>query len=208
MKFYVCKTCGNVVTKVTEKDSTIPLVCCGTVMEKLIAGSVDAAAEKHVPLFSTDDNKVFVMVGDVEHPMQPEHYIEWIAIETEAGMQIKYLSAGEKPAASFCMSSQDRLVCVYAYCNLHGLWQSAPEQPPVCDLLPLNTETSENYVVCKCNKVNYFDILNAAQDHKDLSSLLSIFDEVKNTTHCSTGCGGCYNKVLAIISEMMSGKLR
>jgi NAD(P)H-nitrite reductase large subunit len=52
--------------------------------------------------------------------------------------------------------------------------------------------------------VTYFDILNAAQDHKDLNSMLSIFDKVKNTTHCSAGCGGCYQKVLDVIStEMM-----
>jgi len=208
MKFYICKTCGNIITKVKETDSTIPVVCCGTVMEKLVAGSVEASSEKHIPVYTVEDNKVFVMVGDVEHPMQPEHFIEWIAIETDAGTQIKYLSAGEQPAASFRIGSNEQLVAVYAYCNLHGLWQNLPEQPPVCDLQPVNTQTEENYVVCRCNNVRYLDIVHAAQDHKDLSSLMSLFDQVKNTTHCSTGCGGCYNKVLAIISEMMSGKLR
>ena len=206
MKFYICKTCGKIVKIV--KDSTVPVMCCGKKMEELIPGSVDASAEKHVPIFTVDDNKVFVMVGDVVHPMSPEHFIEWIAIETESGMQIKYLSADGQPAASFCMGSQDRLIAVYAYCNLHGLWKKEYEEAPVCNLKPINTETNENYVVCQCNNVSYFDILNAAQEHGDLNGLLSIFDEVKNTTHCSTGCGGCYNKVLAIISEMMSGKLQ
>lgn len=206
MNFYVCKVCGNVITKVN--DSSVPVVCCGKNMEELIAGSVEASAEKHIPVYTTDGNKVFVMVGDIEHPMQPEHFIEWIAIETEAGFQIKYLSAAEKPAASFCMSRQDQLIAVYAYCNLHGLWKKEHEEPVVCDLKPVDTTTSENYLVCRCNNVKYFDVLNAANEHKDLNGLLSIFDEVKNTTHCSSGCGGCYNKVLTIISEMMSGNLR
>lgn len=206
MEFYVCKTCGNIVTKV--KDSAVPVVCCGKTMEALIPGSVDAAAEKHVPVYTLDGSKVFVMVGDVEHPMVPEHYIEWIAIETESGAQIRYLSAGEKPAASFSMSRQDKLIAVYAYCNLHGLWKKEYEAPLVCDLKPVDTDTNENYVVCRCNQVKYFDILDAAQEHKNLDGLLSIFDEVKNTTHCSTGCGGCYNKVLDIISDILSGKLQ
>ena len=90
MKFYVCKTCGNIVTKV--KDSSVPVVCCGKVMEELVAGSVEASTEKHIPVYNIDNNKVFVMVGEAEHPMTSEHFIEWIAIETTAGTQFKYLT--------------------------------------------------------------------------------------------------------------------
>ena len=206
MDFYVCKTCGNIITKV--KDSSVPVMCCGKAMEKILPGTVEAAEEKHIPAYTYEDNKVFVMVGDVEHPMLPEHYIQWIAIQTESGAQFKYLSPDEKPAASFCVGSGDKLVAVYAYCNLHGLWKREHEEAPVCNLRPVDTDTNENYVVCYCNNVKYFDILNAAEEHKDLSGLLSLFEEVKNTTHCSTGCGGCYNRVLAIISDIMSGKVR
>ncbi len=206
MEFYKCSTCGNIITKVT--DSSVPVVCCGTVMEALVPGSVDASAEKHVPVYAIDGNKVFVMVGEAEHPMTKEHHIAWIAMETSSGVQIKHLSVGEKPAASFCLQNQEQLIAVYAYCNLHGLWKKEYEAPLVCELKPLDTETNEDYVVCKCNNVSYFDILNAAQAHNDLNSLLSIFDQVKNTTHCSTGCGGCYNKVLTIISEILSGTIQ
>ncbi len=163
--------------------------------------------EKHTPLYTIESNKVFVLVGEVEHPMTDAHFIQWIAIETETGAQIKYLTPGEAPAASFCLNSSDKLVAVYAYCNLHGLWKQEHQEPVVCDLKPVDTATNENYLVCRCNNVHYFDILNAVQDHKDLTRLLSVFDEVKNTTRCSSGCGGCYNKVLTIISEMMSGSL-
>lgn len=209
MKFYKCPICGNIITKV--KDSAVPVFCCGKPMEELVAGSVEASAEKHIPVYTTDSNKVFVMVGEAEHPMQPEHFIEWIAIETTAGSQIKYLHPGEKPAAGFCMGRDDALIAVYAYCNLHGLWMKAyeaPKEPAVCDLKPLDMKSDENVLVCRCNNVKFADIVHAAQEQTDLNGLLSVFDAVKNTTHCSSGCGGCYNKVLAIISEVMSGNLR
>lgn len=206
MKFYICKHCGNIITKI--KDAKVPVMCCGSKMEELIPNTVDAAKEKHVPLFSVDNNKVFVFVGEVEHPMQPEHYIEWIAIETKLGTQLKRLSPSDKPAASFSIGSQDEVVAVFAYCNLHGLWSAENEITTVCDLNPLDASSNENYVVCKCNNVKYFDIIDAAKGNSNLSDMLSVFDKVKNTTRCSTGCGGCYNKVLAIISEMMSGNLR
>ena len=205
MKFYVCKTCGNIVTKV--KDSAVPVFCCGKAMNELVPGSVDAAQEKHVPIFKIDGSKVFVMVGEVEHPMVPEHFIEWIAIETKLGYQIKYLTPEEKPAASFNIGSQDELIAVYAYCNIHGLWEKV-NQEPACKLEPVDTDTNENYVVCQCNKVKYFDILDATQEQKDFNGLLNVFDAVKNTTHCSTGCGGCYNKVLAIVSDVLNGNIK
>jgi superoxide reductase len=209
MKFYECKVCGNIVTKVN--DSSVPVSCCGKPMAELVAGSVDASQEKHVPVFTLDNNKLFVVIGGVEHPMQDEHYIKWIAVETAKGVQIKYLSPAQKPAASFTIGSDDKLVAVYEYCNLHGLWKAEnieKEEAVACDLKPVDTSSDENVVVCRCNKVKLFDIVNAATENKDLNGLLSIFDEVKNTTHCSSGCGGCYNKVLGIISEILSGNLR
>ena len=75
---------------------------------------------------------------------------------------------------------------------------------PVCPLKPLDTKAKENYVVCKCNNVSYFDILDAVQKNGNIEALLDVFEAVKNTTQCSTGCGGCYEKVIAIISEAIS----
>jgi len=206
VKFYRCSTCGNIITKL--KDSSVPVVCCTKKMDELVAGSVEASEEKHIPVYVAEDNKIFAAVGEVEHPMIEEHYIEWVAIETDKGAQIKYLSPDDKPVAAFSIGRDEELIAVYAYCNLHGLWMKEHEEAPVCDLGPVDTDTNENYIVCRCNGVKYFDILDAAQEKQDLNSLLSVFDEVKNTTHCSTGCGGCYDKVLEIISEMLSGTLR
>lgn len=203
-RFFQCEHCGNIIAMV--KDKGVPVMCCGQKMTELIPGSVDAAVEKHLPVFTVENGKVYVVVGEVEHPMTEEHYIEWISLQTKLGNQRKCLTPADKPAACFSICELDEVEAVYAYCNLHGLWKAENEILPVCDLKPLDTETNENYLVCKCNSVKYFDIMDAVHDNKSLDNLLSVFDNVKNTTHCSTGCGGCYNKVIAIISEMMSGK--
>ena len=83
MKFYICKTCGKIIAIV--KETAVPTMCCGQKMEEIVPGTTDAAVEKHVPVFEIKDQKVFVTVGEVTHPMIPEHYIEWIAIETTGG---------------------------------------------------------------------------------------------------------------------------
>ena len=93
-------------------------------MTELVPGTTDGALEKHVPVVSVDGTAVTVKVGAVAHPMLPEHWIEWIAIETRQGSQIKYLKPGEAPEATFALTEGDALVSAYAYCNLHGLWKS------------------------------------------------------------------------------------
>ena len=56
--------------------------------------------------------------------MVEAHYIQWIAIETNLGSQIKYLKPEQKPEASFVLAEGEELVATYEYCNLHGLWVS------------------------------------------------------------------------------------
>ena len=63
-------------------------------------------------------------VGSVEHPMLPEHYIEWIALQTKYGNQRKALKPGDAPCATFALVDGDEVVAAYAYCNLHSLWKS------------------------------------------------------------------------------------
>ena len=122
MKFYRCDHCGNIITFV--KSAGVPVMCCGQKMTELVPGTSDGAAEKHVPVVSVEGSTVTVQVGSVEHPMLPEHFIEFIAIETKQGSQIKYLQPGEKPVAVFALSEGDKLVAAYEYCNLHGLWKA------------------------------------------------------------------------------------
>ena len=122
MKFFKCGHCGNIITKLTDKG--VPVMCCGEPMKELKAGTTDAAVEKHVPEVTVDGNKVDVVVGEVEHPMLEEHYIEWIVLETKQGNQIAHLKPGQAPKASFVMNEGDEVVAVYEYCNLHGLWKA------------------------------------------------------------------------------------
>ena len=63
----------------------------------------------------------------------------------------------------------------------------------------------ENYVVCNCKQVTYNDIANALDNLTKFDDVLTTFKDVQNVTSCSTGCGGCYQKVLDIISNIMSG---
>ena len=121
MKFYKCEHCGNIVTFVEDKG--VPVMCCGQKMTELTANTTDAAQEKHVTVVEQDGDTVKVTVGSVEHPMLEEHFIQWVCLETENGSQIKYLKPGAKPEAVFTLND-DRLVAVYEYCNLHGLWKA------------------------------------------------------------------------------------
>ena len=120
--FYICNTCKNIITKL--KDSKVPVVCCGEKMTKLIPGTVDASAEKHIPTFLVENNEVKVSVGSIEHPMTEEHYIEWIYLQTNKGEQFKYLLPNQKPTATFILGNDEKVECVFAYCNLHSLWKA------------------------------------------------------------------------------------
>lgn len=119
-KFYKCRHCGNVIEKVV--DSGVQVVCCGENMQELIPNTVDASAEKHVPVVTDlGDGTMQVKVGSVEHPMLPEHHIVFIYVETERG-GIR-VNLKDKPEAVVCTCT-DKPVVVYEYCNLHGLWMS------------------------------------------------------------------------------------
>ena len=120
-KFYICEHCGNIIAKV--KDAGVPVMCCGQKMTELVPGTTDAAVEKHVPSYVVEGNKVIVTVGEVEHPMAEEHYIEWVSIQTKQGNQRKALKPGEAPKICFSICEGDEVEAVYAYCNLHGLWK-------------------------------------------------------------------------------------
>ena len=121
MKFYICEHCGNIIAMVRDKG--VPVMCCGQKMTEIVPGTTEASVEKHIPVYEVKDNKLYVTVGAAEHPMLPEHYIEWIAVETSNGNQRKPLKPGEPPKAVFALNEGDEVLAVYAYCNLHSLWK-------------------------------------------------------------------------------------
>ena len=184
-------------------DAGVPMMCCGKRMTALEPGSVEASTEKHIPVVTWEGDTVRVDIGAVAHPMTEEHSILWVYLKTDKGGQRKCLQPGEAPVLTFALCDEIP-VAAYAYCNLHGLWMVEIERPLVCNLQPVDTTSKKNYVVCQCNNVSYFDILNAMHDHTDMNELFDVFESVKNTTKCSTGCGGCYDKVIKIISEVMA----
>lgn len=120
-RFFKCEHCGNMIAMV--KDMGVPVMCCGQKMTELIPGTVEASAEKHIPVYTVEGNKVLVTVGAIEHPMAEEHYIEWISIQTRQGNQRKQLKPGAEPRVCFSICDGDEVEAVYAYCNLHGLWK-------------------------------------------------------------------------------------
>jgi superoxide reductase len=119
-QIYKCDACGNIVEVLHE--GTGELVCCGEPMKLQKENTVDASNEKHVPVITKDEQGVVVTVGSVEHPMDEDHYIEWIEISTDKGSSKKFLKPGEPPKAMFPVKAEN--VKARAYCNLHGLWKS------------------------------------------------------------------------------------
>ena len=110
MKFY------RIDDQILISDKTL------TVGTELIANTVDAAQEKHVPVITISGDTVTVKVGSVEHPSLPAHYIEFIVLLTETGFQMKWLKLGDVPIATFKIT--DKPVAAFEYCNLHGLWKA------------------------------------------------------------------------------------
>ena len=120
-KFYICEHCGNIIGVI--HDAGVPMMCCGQKMERLEPNTVEASGEKHIPYVTVEDGAVTVNIGSVDHPMLPEHYIEWVYVETENGGQCKALKPGDAPNVTFVLGD-DKARAVYAYCNLHELWKT------------------------------------------------------------------------------------
>ena len=117
-RVYLCEVCGNMVEMLIEGKGE--LICCNQPMKEVEEKHEDAGMEKHVPVIERTENGIKVKVGSIEHPMESNHYIEWI--EVISGEQIckKFLKPGEKPEAEFNIDAQELIV--RAYCNIHGLW--------------------------------------------------------------------------------------
>lgn len=117
---YKCSLCGNMVSMLHVGGGT--LVCCGEEMNLLTENTTDAAKEKHVPSIEKTDSGYKVKVGEVSHPMEEKHYIEWIELITGDQTYLAFLKPGQAPEATFTVQA-DR-VTARAYCNLHGLWKA------------------------------------------------------------------------------------
>ncbi len=119
-EIYKCQVCGNMVEMLHEGAGT--LVCCGQDMTLITENTVDAAKEKHVPFVTKSEHGIKAQIGEVAHPMEEKHYIEWIqVIDADGTSNRRFLKPGEAPEAEFCCVEAG--ATVREYCNLHGLWK-------------------------------------------------------------------------------------
>ena len=118
---YRCNVCGNIVEVLHAGKGE--LVCCGQPMEPLQEKSTDVGLEKHVPVVEKTGGGTKVKVGEVPHPMEEEHYIEWVEIITDGGSCRQFLKPGTKPEAEF-EAGRGKLTA-REYCSVHGLWKSS-----------------------------------------------------------------------------------
>jgi len=119
-QIYKCEICGNIVEVLYAGGGT--LVCCGKPMELLREKTEDQGNEKHVPVIEKTERGVKVKVGSIPHPMEENHYIQWIELIADGISLRKFLKPGEKPEAEFEVRGEN--LEAREYCNLHGLWKS------------------------------------------------------------------------------------
>ncbi len=121
LEIYKCDVCGNMVEVVHAGGGE--LVCCGQAMKLLTENTTDAATEKHVPVIEKTADGVIVKVGEVSHPMEDKHFIEWIQVILPDGKSMRqFLEPGAAPEAEFKGASGS--LTAREYCNLHGLWKA------------------------------------------------------------------------------------
>lgn len=157
INFFHCPVCGNVIVKVV--DSGVVPSCCGRTMVRLEPHTAEQGVEKHLPVVThvfdkpacppaggagwadkerekerceatPDRPDVYrIDVGSVPHPMVEDHHVQFIAVSSGNGLQLRFLHGGDKPQACFSFCDADAPTAttdpteVFEYCNIHGLWQ-------------------------------------------------------------------------------------
>ena len=120
LEVYKCEICGNIVEVLQEGEGQ--LVCCGQPMTPLKPKIEDQGKEKHVPVINESPGHLTIKVGSISHPMEDNHYIKWIEVITDEGVEKKFLKPGQPPEAPF--EIKGKIVEVRDYCNIHGLWHT------------------------------------------------------------------------------------
>jgi superoxide reductase len=120
-RIYRCARCGNVVELV--HDGMGHLICCGEPMMRVEENVTDASTEKRVPRIKRRDGHYTVTVGSTPHPMDDDHYIEWVEVIADGVIvHREHLRPGDDPRVTLTLEAKQ--VRARAYCNLHGLWTS------------------------------------------------------------------------------------
>ena len=119
LEVYKCAVCGNIVEVL--HGGAGELVCCGQPMENLAAKTADEGKEKHVPVIEKINGGIKVKVGSVPHPMEDNHYIEWIEILADGRAYRQFLNPGDAPEAEFAVEAGQ--ITAREHCNKHGMWE-------------------------------------------------------------------------------------
>lgn len=120
---YKCEDSDLTIEVVASQAKCECIECCGKPMKLMEEKTSDAGKEKHVPVVHDGKLGIKVMVGSIPHPMEPDHYIEFIEVLNGPYVNRYYLKPGQAPEAEFYVPNQPGLI-VRAYCNKHGLWRA------------------------------------------------------------------------------------
>ena len=114
----LCKNSGNVI-EIIKPGQDVDV----TQLNVIEAKTEGEGAPKHVPIIERLDCGYHVKVGEVEHPMDEDHYIAMIELIADGQIHKQYLNPGDKPEAYFEIPEAK---CVEAreFCTLHGLWKA------------------------------------------------------------------------------------
>ncbi len=119
-EIYKCSVCGNIVEVLFAGGGE--LVCCGLPMELQQENTMEASLEKHIPIIERTEKGIRIKVGAHPHPMEENHYIEWIEVFDGKRFFKKELKPGDVPEGEFCIEGGK--IIARAYCNIHGLWKA------------------------------------------------------------------------------------
>lgn len=109
IKFYVCSTCGNIITSTGETDVS----CCG---RKLTALEAKLSDEKHKLKVTTIEDDFYITFS---HEMTKEHYLNFVAYVAWDKILFVKLYPEQGGEVRFPKFSGGKL---YFGCNQHGLY--------------------------------------------------------------------------------------
>ena len=118
-KILKCDDCGSIIQVLAEGDEKV----CSDHMLEFPVQTAGEKAPKHKPVVEIDGDKVTVKVGEVAHPMDDDHYIQFLIVEAGNAQYAKCFAPGDVAEATFIIPDAGDVVA-YEFCNQHGLWSS------------------------------------------------------------------------------------
>ena len=140
MKGYVCKVCGFIAINGSAPENCPVCHAPKTSFEEKDAIKTPAdpqnlteAEKKHIPVITVVKKcglipegctDVHVKMGEIQHPMQPEHYIVHIDFYIDNEFISRIILTPDKlnPAGALHLKAKSGKLSVIELCNLHGAW--------------------------------------------------------------------------------------